>query len=52
MFVGVSVGFTPFINNDGAIIVLTYTNRITADGGYYEGVGCAIAALDNLDTIL
>jgi len=52
MFVGISTGVTPFINQDGAVVALAYTNRVTADGGYYVGVACMIAALDFLDSIL
>lgn len=52
MFVGISTGVTPFIIQDGAVVALAYTNRVTADGGYYEGVACLIAAVDYLDSIL
>ena len=52
MFLGISTGITTFITQDGALVALAYTNRVIADGGYYEGVGCMIAALDSLDSLL
>jgi hypothetical protein len=50
MFVGIAMGVTPFTQAGGAVLALEYTNRVTADGGYYEGVDCMIFKLNNLDT--
>jgi hypothetical protein len=50
MFVGIAMGVTPYPQGDGAVLALAYTNRVTADGGYYEGVDCMIFKLNNLDT--
>ena len=46
----VSIGVTPFTQAGGAVLALEYTNRVTADGGYYEGVDCMIFKLDDLDS--
>jgi hypothetical protein len=50
MFVGIAMGVTPFTQAGGAVLVLAleYTNRVTADGGYYEGIGCLLRKLNNL----
>lgn len=50
MFVGLAIGVTPFTQAGGAVLALEYTNRVTADGGYYEGVDCMIYKLDDLDS--
>jgi hypothetical protein len=50
MFVGIAMGVTPFVQANGAVLALEYTNRVTADGGYYEGVDCMIYKLDDLDS--
>lgn len=50
MFVGLAIGVTPFVQGGASVLALEYTNRVTADGGYYEGVDCMIFKLDNLDS--
>lgn len=52
MFVGLAIGVTPFTQAGGAVLALAYTARVTADGGYYEGVDCMIYKLDDLDSQL
>ena len=46
--IGVSVGVAPFVPSNGAVVALLYTERVTADGGYYEGVVCLINAINQL----
>jgi hypothetical protein len=52
MFIGISIGITPFPQGDGGVLALDYTNRVTADGGVVESVDCMIFKLNNLDTQL
>ena len=35
-------------NGQGWALVKLYKARVTADGGYYEGIGCLIIKLKNL----
>jgi hypothetical protein len=50
MFVGVSIGVTPFAQGGGAVIALNYEARVIADGGTCEGIDCVIFELNDLNS--
>ena len=48
MFVGIGIGVRSFAQLEGGELALGYMNRVIADGGTVEAVGCLISAINYL----
>ena len=45
---GIGTRGTANYKGQGWPIVVAYKARVTADGGFYEGIGCLLRKLNNL----